>query len=378
MRKNRPLGSGTSETSRANVLFIVPPTSLNARTNLRSYSAQIEPFASQLREMGVGVYYAFSPNYAGWRTRPLRKHKDLRLWAAFRFARSLLQLFFSWPVRRPFAGSLRKEWFTARSKAVEQLCVAKKISLIAGISLSTTELSAARRLRLSTIEFQHGWYSSDVREVMFQEMQPDFYAHWFKEDQKAIRADGLEPIHVGFPMSPRNSKVQDLSRPQVALICLQYKFSDSIDKAGLCHKSLEPFLRFDWRRHGFRPVVRFHPAVQLHQQFFSWLELKYKFPHLSFSLSAAGELERLLRQSKVSISHNSSIWIESVLHGVPSVSTHPNRATESIGVDATSWVRQVYGPYEAIEFAHIDSLDRVSVGFSRPNVEPVIAALMSK
>lgn len=217
--------------------------------------------------------------------------------------------------------TLRKLWLACRVDWFQDFFRKSNVDILLGIGLSEPELTAARNLGISSVEFQHGRVTQHALDREFySSVRPDYYVCWFESDSQLIEDNGMIAVPLGPPwaIAPNSSPTDRGSSDKVLLVILQYGFHSDFDDAGACHEDLLRCLRVLKQQ---QPSILFrfraHPVQPMSKQRRVFLRLAMEFPESSFHYSNEGTVFDSLNGATACITYSSSTWIECLAANVP-------------------------------------------------------------
>jgi hypothetical protein len=208
--------------------------------------------------------------------------------------------------------SIRRSWLDSRTEFWIRKLRDSQFQFLLGIGLTESELLAAQKIGIQSMELQHGIFTMKHLERYWPNTRPNAFATWGDSESQTIREYCLKPINIPFP-ARHTEKVDQFVKQDTILVPLSHSEPESPKGFhGAISKEMFEVLR-QLRNSEVRITFRLHPLFG--RKFVTRLRAMIASHLQEFDLEQSGNLHDYLAQAPRVLLENSTVWVDALQAG---------------------------------------------------------------
>ncbi len=202
--------------------------------------------------------------------------------------------------------------------------------VVMGICLQEPLILAARKLKVPTVELQHGAFpsSESLSGYWPNGHYPSYFLSWGNAYCPDLSNFGIEVLEVGYPVARiNNPHLIDINAGRIkCCVSLSWGESSAIDPFGAIHPELVPAIT-TLESSGAKMVFRIHPYFESRygrdSGLAEWL-ISHFGESVEVQLPSGVSLGSTLSAVNCHVTHSSSVVVDSFYLGIPSLVCSPS------------------------------------------------------
>jgi hypothetical protein len=205
--------------------------------------------------------------------------------------------------------ALRQSWLSARTKTWQEIFRREGALAVLGIGLTESEILAARKLGIPTMELQHGmFFDSDIH-AYWPTSTPSHFALWGVGEQDFVPGFGMDVVLIP---PPQRESIQNWPRPNSLLVPLSNGTRANDPIFGCLPDGLE--LLIEGKPAPLEGLVfRAHPLFSKSRQ--TSLKRKLMMRFGESTLQVDSNLGNFLNMGLWVLLSNSTVWLDALRNG---------------------------------------------------------------
>lgn len=237
------------------------------------------------------------------------RHRSLRRFFVLILATLSIYIFqhrFSFDLR---LSALRQSWLSARTATWLEIFRRESALAVLGIGLTESEILAASKLGIPTMEIQHGmFFESDIR-TYWPNSTPTHFALWGVGEQDFVPRFGMDVVIIP---PPHRQSIQDVPKSNTLLVPLSNGTRAKEPFFGCLPDGLE--LLIEGKPVSLERVVfRAHPLFSKRRQ--TALKRKLMMRFGDSTLQVDSNLGNFLNTGLCVLLSNSTVWLDALRNG---------------------------------------------------------------